>query len=403
MSRPTAFVNGRQCIHGKLVRQNLYVSPEGEIIDPVHHQQADNQQPPSLAELYNVIDLNDAVIAPGFLELQINGAYGFHFTHFTGATAYVDNVHQLAKQLPKHGVTGFYPTIPTVTKDVFQKGLPFLKPAAHHLDEASVLGAHVEGPFLAPSKKGAHDAAHMHIPAATTLESVYREENLKDAIKIVTLAPELPGALDHIETLTKKYGIKVSMGHSAATNAEGLQGMKAGASLLTHTFNAMNPLHHREPGLIGLISSPSPPYFSLIADKIHLHPDVVVLAYRSAPSHCILITDSIELAGCADGLYPGHSQVPFNQRKVGNMVTIEGTNTLIGTCISLDECVRNLKTWAEISIEEAVMCVTEHVADAMGLKDRGKLEVGRRADLVILDDDGNVKDTWIKGQLVSRS
>ncbi|KAH8811730.1 carbohydrate esterase family 9 protein [Xylogone sp. PMI_703] len=397
MSRPTAFINGRLCSHGKLVRQSLYVSPAGEIIDPSHSQ----DQP--LADVYSVIDLDGAIIAPGFIELQINGAYGFHFTHFTDSETYAANVHQLAKQLPKHGVTGFYPTIPTVTKEVFQKALPYLKPAADDARAASVLGAHVEGPFLAPAKKGAHDAANMHIPESATLESIYGEENLKDAIKVVTLAPELPGALDHIETLTKKYGIKVSMGHSAATNADGLKGIKAGASLLTHTFNAMNPLHHREPGLVGLISSATPPYFSLIADNIHLHPDVVALAYRSSPSHCILITDSIELAGQPDGLYPGHSQIPFSQRKVGNMVTIEGTTTLIGTCISLDECVRNLKAWAEIPLEEAVMCVTEHVADAMELKDRGKLEVGRRADLVILDSEGNVKETWIKGQLVPRS
>lgn len=190
-------------------------------------------------------------MAPGFLELQTNGAYGFHFTHFTDEEAYQANVHELAKRLPEHGVTGFYPTIPTVTKDVFQKALPSLKPTGGNSNEASVLGAHVEGPFLAPSKKGAHNASHMHIPASASLESVYGEENLKDAIKIVTLAPELDGAANHIETLTKKYGVKVSMGHSAATQAEGLEGMKAGASLITHTFNAMNPLHHREPGLVG--------------------------------------------------------------------------------------------------------------------------------------------------------
>jgi N-acetylglucosamine-6-phosphate deacetylase len=117
-----------------------------------------------------------------------------------------------------------------------------------------VLGAHVEGPFLAPSKKGAHDAANMHLPSTASLESVYGEENLRRSIKIVTLAPELPGAQGHIETLTATYGVRVSMGHSAATLEQGEEGMKAGANLLTHMFNAMNPLHHREPGLPGEIS-----------------------------------------------------------------------------------------------------------------------------------------------------
>lgn len=263
-----------------------------------------------------------------------------------------------------------------------------------------MLGAHVEGPFLAPSKKGAHDAANMHVPREVSLELVYGKENLEKSIRVLTLAPELPGALEHIENLTKEYGIRVSMGHSAASHEEGDRGMRAGASLLTHTFNAMNPLHHREPGLVGLISDPHPPYFSIIADSIHLHPRIVGMAYRSSPSHCILITDSIELSGLPDGVHPGHAQIPFNQKKEGNKVTIEGTDTLIGTCIGLDECVRNLMAWADIEVEDAVRCVTENVADAMGLADRGKLEVGRRGDFAVLDDDGVVKETWVLGRKV---
>jgi len=117
------------------------------------------------------------------------------------------------------------------------------------------------------------------------------------------------------------------------------------------------------------------------------------MAYRSPPSHCILIIDSIELSGLPDGIYPGHAQVPFNQVKVGNKVTIEGTETLIGTCIGLDECGRNLMEWAGIELQDAVMCVTENMADAIGLEDRGKLEVGKRGDFVILEDDGTVKET----------
>lgn len=152
---------------------------------------------------------------------------------------------------------------------------------------------------------------------------------------------------------------------------------------------------------LGLLSDPSPPYFSLIADAIHLHPRVVGIAYRSSPSHCILITDSIELSGLPDGIYPGHAQIPFNQLKEGNKVTIENTNTLIGTCIGLDECVRNLMAWAEIPVQEAVRCVTENVGLALGLKDRGKLEVGRRGDFVVLDDEGVVKETWILGKKIA--
>jgi N-acetylglucosamine-6-phosphate deacetylase len=203
-----------------------------------------------LPEGTQTVDLKNATISPGFLELQTNGALSFHFAHYSGPAAYQAGVRKLAKYLPSTGVTGFYPTIPTVSSQVFQGALPFLKPHDDP-DAASVLGAHVEGPFLAPSKKGAHDAANMHIPATSSLETIYGKANLVDSIRVLTMAPELPGALGHIKILKERYGIHVSMGHSAANHQQGLEGMKAGANLLTHTFNAMNPLHHREPGLAG--------------------------------------------------------------------------------------------------------------------------------------------------------
>ncbi|KAH6682962.1 carbohydrate esterase family 9 protein [Halenospora varia] len=385
---PIQFTNGRICRGGRLVPSHLTIDANGIIIpnSPLPHDSL-------------IVDLKDAIISPGFLELQINGALGFHFARYEDPESYKAGVDTLAQYLPSTGVTGFYPTVPTVTPEVFHSVLPFLMPS-NEPDSASVLGAHVEGPFLAPSKKGAHDAANMHIPAESSLESIYGKANLTQSIRLVTLAPELPGALEHVKALRRVYDIRVSMGHSAANHEEGMAAIKAGASLLTHTFNAMNPLHHREPGLAGLISDVSPPYFSLIADSIHLHPRVVALAYRSAPDHCILITDSIELSGLPDGVHPGHAQIPFNQFKTGNKVTIENTDTLIGTCIGLDECVRNLMNWAGIPLEEAVKCVTENVADAMDLRDRGKLELGRRGDFVILGDDGVVKETWILGKRV---
>lgn len=160
----------------------------------------------------------------------------------------------LARFLPKTGVTGFFPTVPTVSSDVFKQVLPLLAPK-EEAGAASVLGAHVEGPFLAPSKKGAHDASNMFIPSSASLEDVYGEKNLRDSIRVCTLAPELPGALEHIKKLKNEYGISVSMGHSAANYEQGLEGKLAGANLITHTFNAMNPLHHREPGLSGMYSS----------------------------------------------------------------------------------------------------------------------------------------------------
>lgn len=274
--------------------------------------------------------------------------------------------------------------------------LPQLRPQGY-AEGATLLGAHTEGPWLNPTKKGAHDAGLMLSPISSPPSAVYGESNVRSNVKMVTLAPELPGSLELISTLTREYGIVVSLGHSAAAYDCGVEALRAGAQTLTHVFNAMNPLHHRTPGLAGLISSPEAPFYSLIPDGIHLHPATLTMAFHANPDRCILITDSIEMAGLPDGLYPGHSQIPHEQRKEGNRVTIDGTDTLIGSCSSIDECVRNLMKWSNCSLPEAVRCVTENVAKLMKDTERGMLEQGRRADLVILDREGNVLQTWIKG------
>lgn len=256
----------------------------------------------------------------------------------------------------------------------------------------------MEGPYLHPSKKGAHTAEHFLEPASTTAESLYGASNLASTVKLVTLAPELKGSSALIKDLTNR-NIRVSLGHSTADYDTGIQALSAGANALTHVFNAMPPLHHREPGLAGLISSPQAPYFSIIADSIHLHPSTVSMAYRTNPNKAILITDAIEMAGLPDGVYPGNAQIAHKQEKKGNRVVLEGTETLIGSCCGLDECVRNLVKFSGCELAEAVRCVTENVAEMMGLEDRGRLVEGRRADFVVLNDEGEVLQTWIAGKM----
>lgn len=200
--------------------------------------------------------------------------------------------------------------------------------------------------------------------------------------------------------------IKVSLGHSSASYTDGVAGMQAGATCLTHTLNAMAPLHHRDPGLAGLMTAasstlPESPFFSIIPDGNHLHPSVASMLFRANPAKCIVITDSIELAGLPDGTYPGHAQIPFNQTKKGSRVVIEGTETLIGGCASLAECVGNLVRWGGCGVAEGVRCVTENVARFMGEeKERGVFRAGSRADFVVLGDEGSVRETWVKGKKV---
>lgn len=297
-----------------------------------------------------------------------------------------------------------YTLFKQTTTDTLQI-LPLLAPRDIP-DGAALLGAHAEGPYLHPSKKGAHNASLFHLPNQTNPTDIYGPSAETNSIlKLVTLAPELPGAENLVLHLTYR-GIRTALGHSSATYSQGLAAIKVGASCLTHTLNAMTPLHHRDPGLAGLITADAEslldaasPYFSLIADGNHLHSSVASMLFRANPERCILITDSIELAGLPDGTYPGHSQIPMNQTKQGSRVVIEGTETLIGGCAGLDECVQNLVRWSGCGVAQAVRCVTENVAALMGEKRRGVLEVGRRGDFVVLDEKGSVKRTFVAGKM----
>ncbi|KAF2215025.1 carbohydrate esterase family 9 protein [Cercospora zeae-maydis SCOH1-5] len=359
----TTFINARLCRHGVLVaNERLVVSSEtGTILPNISYEEGD------------IIDLDEAIIAPGYIELQTNGVKGFHFTNFENETQYAEKLDQAARFLATTGVTGFYPTIPTVPIPHYHELLPNLKPRPVP-NGATILGAHVEGPYLHPSKKGAHTAS-LFLPATNPPEEIYGTSysSSQKIIKLLTLAPELPYSDSLIHTLTTQQNITVSLGHSSATYPQGLSALSAGATCLTHVLNAMTPLHHRDP---------------------------VTLLYRSSPSKCILITDSIELLGLPDGTYPGNSQIDTLQTKVGSKVVKTGSDTLIGGCATLDLCVRNLMQWAGISVAEAVRCVTENVVGLMKDETRGKLEVGRRGDLVVLDDGGNVLQTWIGGRKV---
>ncbi|KAK0938493.1 hypothetical protein LTR29_009914 [Friedmanniomyces endolithicus] len=403
----TVFINAQLCIDGQLVNGKTLTISDGEIASIESGTLATD------TSSEEVVDLEGLILSPGFIEIQTNGLRGFHFTHFDDEESYSQKLEEVARYLPQTGVTGFYPTIPTVHSDEFKKILPCLTPRSIP-GGASILGAHAEGPYLHPSKKGAHNASLFHLPSTPPTQIYGPAALTNQTLKLVTLAPELSSIDPLIHDLVSK-GIRVSLGHSSATYAQGLAALAAGATCLTHTLNAMPPLHHRDPGLAGLVtlgptspdppnSNPnappsSPPYFSLIADGNHLHPSIATLLFRANPTRAILTTDSIELAGLPDGTYPGHSQIPHRQTKIGSRVVIEETQTLIGGCAGLDECVRNLVAWSGCSVAGAVRCVTENVGGLMGEEGgpMGRLVVGGRADLVVLGLGGEVRGTWVGG------
>ncbi|KAB8338831.1 hypothetical protein FH972_021775 [Carpinus fangiana] len=397
MTTLTTFSNCRVCKDGELVDESFVVNSEtGLLLKRGTYTGGE------------IIDLGEAIVAPGFIEIQTNGMLGFHFSNFNNADQYRNDLSKVQRYLPSTGVTSFYPTLSTVPGELYSKILPHLAERdttpSTSSDGASILGAHVEGPFLQPTRHGAHDPAQFKTPVApVSAASVYGEG--LDAVKLATLAPELPGA-DSLITDLRRANVRVALGHSSATYDQGIHALRLGATGLTHVFNCMNPLHHRAPGLAGLMTVPdgvnslNAPFFGFIADGVHLHSAAATMAFRANPQRAILVTDSTELAGVPDGTYSGNPWLPKSQTKIGIRVVIEGTDTLIGSCSTMDECVKNLVNWSGCSLANAVRCATQNPADFMGLSDRGRIEEGLRADFTVLSDSGEILQTWIAGHKV---
>ena len=242
------------------------------------------------------------------------------------------------------------------------------------------------------------------------MEETYGSANLREdfGVTTVTLAPERKGAVEIIRALSRQ-GIVVSMGHTDATLGDGQKAMGNGATLITHMFNAMQPFHHREPALLGLVAEQSGGgmvnentsgmkelYFSIIADGIHAHPTAVRLAHSLCPDRAILITDAMSAMGLGDG---EHSLGDTRVMVKGMKATVAGTDTLAGSVASMDVCIRSYRKYTQCSTGQALESATLHPAKVLGIHDKkGRIKVGADADLVLLDDDLNVMKTWVGGR-----
>ena len=258
--------------------------------------------------------------------MQLNGAYGADFTNDGRAVASV------AARLPETGVTAFVPTIITSPWAEYPNRLREVREASRNLAGARVLGVHLEGPYLNPAKKGAHNPAFLRAP---NVDEMLRWAD--ESVRMVTLAPELPGALDAIKALRAR-GIVVSAGHSNATCEQAMAGFDAGLGWVTHLFNAMRALGHREPGLPGAtLTSPVP--CGMIVDGIHTHPSIVKLAYRAkGASSLTLVTDAME----AMGMPPGRYRLSDREVIVDETSARLADGTLAGSILTMDQAVRNI-------------------------------------------------------------
>ncbi|MEZ4767174.1 MAG: N-acetylglucosamine-6-phosphate deacetylase [Caldilineales bacterium] len=334
-----------------------------------------------------VLDADGLLLVPGFIDLQFNGGFGCDFT------ADPTTIWQVASGLPRWGATAFLPTVITSPLERVAAAQQVIASRPAGFRGAAPLGLHVEGPFLNPQKKGAHNPAYLRNPS---LEAV-TDWSPQTGVRLVTLAPELPGALPVVEALASR-GVLVSAGHSTATFDQAVAAFDAGARYGTHLFNAMPTLLHREPGLPGALLTDPRPVVGLIADGIHTHPAIVSLVWRALGTERLnLVTDAMAALGMGPGT---HLLGDFE-------VTVDATSarladgTLAGSILSLDQALRNLIKFTGCSLSDALATVTTTPARALGLDhERGQIAAGYVADLVLLSPDLEVRGTVVAGELV---
>jgi N-acetylglucosamine-6-phosphate deacetylase len=331
------------------------------------------------------VDGSGLLAAPGFVDLQCNGALGIDLA------SEPERLWELGAQLLRWGVTAWLPTIVTTPPGVVDRALTALAAGAPDGWVGAVpLGLHLEGPFLAPDKRGAHPRSLLRAPDLTTAAAWSRAAG----VALVTLAPELDGALDVLRGLVAR-GVVVSLGHSAATVEEARGAVDAGASWVTHLFNAMSPLHHREPGLAGAALTDERLHVGLIADGVHVHPTAVALAQRALGGRLVLVTDSVAALGMPPGEHAlGRATVVVD----ANAVRLPD-GTLAGSNLSLDQAVRNLVTFTGCEPALAVGAASAAPARVLGDGQRGTLRPGARGDVVLLTPSLTVAATIVGGEI----
>jgi N-acetylglucosamine-6-phosphate deacetylase len=329
-----------------------------------------------------------ARIIPGLLDIQLNGAFG---DDFADPAADLDRV---CRDLPRFGVTGFVPTIVTSAPEAYAPALANLRRRSV-AGRASVLGVHIEGPYLSPSHHGTHNRALLRLPdrheAAAWLKG--------GDVVYVTLAPELPGALPLIEFLVRQE-VRVSMGHTDATWAEASAAVDAGASLATHLFDAMRPFRHRDPGVAGFALN-SEVAAGFIGDGNHLAFETIrLLARIKAPDQLFLVTDALAGLGMPPGRYRLGDREYISDGTCGRLPD----GTLSGSLLPLNRALRNLVEAAGLEPSLAVRLATLNPAHALGLDGSlGRVEVGRPADLVLVDEAWEVLATIAGGSFAYRT
>ncbi|NLM86407.1 MAG: N-acetylglucosamine-6-phosphate deacetylase [Clostridiales bacterium] len=376
-------------INGIILHQETELQGQALLFDEKVLGIVPKDQVPEAAE---IIDAKGLYVSPGLIDLHIHG-----YLNEDTSDGSEEGIRAIAKGLLKNGVTSFLPTTMTVRWEEIETAFDVVRglkvqSARADFDGAQVLGAHAEGPFINPKRKGAQAEEAILAPDAD------RVIKHKDIIRLITMAPEMPGGLDMIHAITGQTEIVVSIGHTDADFETAMAAIKAGASYITHLFNAMTALNHRNPGVVGAALQ-APVVTELIADTFHVHKGLFQFIHDVIKDKLVLVTDCTRAGGLGDGEYTLGGQPIF----VNGIQCRLKDGTIAGSVLKLNEAVRNLRDNTNLNAAQAVQTATQNPAQAISQSDKGSLDKGKDADIVLFDQDMNAKVVYIKGHLKYKS
>ncbi len=341
---------------------------------------------PQLGTADEQVDLGGGWLLPGFIDVQVNGGGGVLFNN----TPDVESLRTLAAAHRRFGTTGLLPTLISDDVQVMRSAIDATRSAIAQ-GVPGVLGIHLEGPYIAPARKGTHDANKFRVPDA---EEIALAASLDNGVTLLTLAPErVP--LESIRALVER-GVIVAAGHTAATYEEARAGLDAGIRGFTHLYNAMSPLTGREPGAVGAALEDRDSWIGIIADGVHVHPASLRVALAAKPrGKIMLVTDAMPPVGADSPSYELYGEVIT----AVDGVVRNAAGSLAGSALDMATAVRNAVQLLGLPLDEAARMASRYPAQFLNLDDRlGEIAEGYQADLVLLDDALHVRSTWIAGQ-----
>lgn len=391
-----AFIAAQVFAPQEVVEHGVLLVDAGRVVEVTSRSER------SLPAGVSIVDFGGNIIAPGYVDLHIHGGAGFDVMDDSP-----EALPSIERLLARHGVTGYFPTTVTAPTDSILRALEHLADAIEGKSDLSrsggagrahPLGIHLEGPFISHARRGVHLSANLLPPRIETFDRLWQAA--RGQIRLMTIAPELEGAIELIAHAAG-LGVCVSVGHSDADLAVTERAIAAGARHATHTFNAMRPIGHRDPGIVTAVLTDSRVTADIIVDGIHLDPAIVKLfALAKGREQTVLITDAISATGMPDGRYRlGAIEAGLEvEVKDGRCTSVgEFGGKLAGSVLTMDVAVRNLARFADWELVSAVAAASWNPARVARCTNKGALSPGADADFIVLDGEGNVLKTFLAG------